>query len=160
MKKTVITFIILILSLLFCTIKSTTAEAATQPHLEIEYLSNGDYLETTISNTPNLFSKICVVSATKKITKTKTVQYKNRNGKILWSISIKATFTYNGSSAKCISCSHSTSVSAKTWSIKSISSSKKGNSATAKAIAIHSGNTSKQFTKTVTIKCSKTGIIS
>lgn len=160
MKKTFITVMILAFSLLFCTMKSTVAEASTPSGTEIEYFGDGDYLETTISNTPDLFSMISVNSASKEITKTKTVKYKNSNNKVLWSISIKATFTYDGSSAKCVRYSHSASVYAKTWSIKSITSSKNGNSATARAIAIHSGNDSKQFTKTITIKCSKTGVIS
>ena len=99
-------------------------------------------------------------SADKQITKTKTAYYKNKSGAVLWSVSIKATFSYNGTSSKCISCSPSASAPAKSWSIKSLSSSKKGNSASAKVVAVHATNVSQQYTKTVTIHCSKTGVIS
>lgn len=99
-------------------------------------------------------------SADKQITKTKTAYYKNKSGAVLWSVSIKATFSYNGTSSKCISCSPSASAPAKSWSIKSLSSSTKGNSASAKVVAVHATNVSQQYTKTVTIHCSKTGVIS
>ena len=89
-----------------------------------------------------------------------TAYYKNKSGAVLWSVSIKATFSYNGTSSKCISCSPSASAPAKSWSIKSLSSSTKGNSASAKVVAVHATNVSQQYTKTVTIHCSKTGVIS
>ena len=124
-------------------------------------LENGDYLETTILDAPTIPSGVSFFSTAKTITKTKITKYKNKSGSVLWSVSIRATFTYNGSTAKCTSCSHSTTCPAKTWKIKSVSSSKSGNSATAKATATHSyNNISRDFTKSVTISCSKNGTVS
>ena len=78
-------------------------------------LEDGDYLETTILDAPTIPSSVSLFSTSKTITKTKITKYKNSNGTVLWSVSIKATFTYNGSTAKCTSCSHSTTCPTKTW---------------------------------------------
>ncbi len=137
----------------------TTFNAPSQT--ETVPLEDGDYLETTILDAPTFPSGVSPFSTTKTITKTKITKYKNKSGSVLWSVSIRATFTYNGSTAKCTSCSHSTTCPAKTWKIKSVSSSKSGNSATAKATATHSSNSiSRDFTKSVTISCSKNGTVS
>ena len=96
------------------------------------------------------------------ITKKKTTQFKNSSGTVLWSVSITATFTYDGSTSKCTSCTPSAKAYASTWSIRSVTSSKSGNSATATAVARQTdatGNTY-DYTKSVTIKCSATGVVS
>ena len=93
--------------------------------------------------------------------KTKTTYMRDSSGTVLWSVSITATFTYDGTTSRCISCSPSANAPATTWSIKSISSSKSGNSATAYATATHtSPSSSKDFTQSVTISCSKNGTVS
>lgn len=95
------------------------------------------------------------------ITKTKTTYMRDSSGTVLWSVSITATFTYDGTTSRCISCSPNASAPATTWSIKSVSSSKSGNSATAYATATHtSPSSSKDFTQSVTISCSKNGTVS
>lgn len=100
-------------------------------------------------------------STNKTITKTKTSKIRAKDGTLLWSVSIKATFTYNGTTSKCTSYSHSASAPAKSWKIKSVSSSKKGNSTTAVGVATHSDNSgSRDFTRSITIKCSKNGVVS
>ena len=130
---------------------------------EIEMLEDGYYLETVIEDEPNLNTGYSTYSTTKYITKTKTTYYKNSSGSVLWSVGVKATFSYNGSTAKCTSCSCITTCPASTWSIKSSSSSKYGSAAAATATAVHinkaTGKT-ESFTKTVTIKCSPTGVVS
>ena len=126
---------------------------------QIIYLENGDYLETKIQSeqTKLPLSEISLFTrSTKQITKTKTSTYKSASGKSMWSVSITGTFTYNGSSAKCVSCSHSS----KTYTTKSISSSKKDNSATANVVAVHTVNGSNSIKRYVTITCSKNGTIS
>ena len=110
---------------------------------QIIYLENGDYLETKIQSeqTKLPLSEISLFTrSTKQITKTKTSTYKSASGKSMWSVSITGTFTYNGSSAKCVSCSHSSKTYTTNWTIKSISSSKKDNSATANVVAVHTVN--------------------
>lgn len=142
---------------------ATTAEASSyaSPNAEIILLEHGDYLETTISDVPTPFSGFSVFSTASTVTKKKTTYYKDKNGTILWSVAITATFTYDGTTSKCTSCSHSTTCPSPTWKIKSASSSKSGNSATATATATHFiGAASDDFTKSVTITCSKNGIVS
>ena len=71
--------------------------------ISIEYLENGYYYETIISTDKNVLP----ASTTKYITKTKTTNLKNQAGVTQWSVSIKATFSYDGNSAKCTSCTPS-----------------------------------------------------
>lgn len=148
-----------IISLISCLIFSVTASATTvnDYNRTIEYLDNGDYIETIISD-DETDSEISLFS-TKSITKTS--YYKNSSGTVLWSVAIKATFSYNGKSATCTSCSHITTAPANNWSIKSASHSKSGNTATAKATATHKTRAgSSNHTISVTIKCSPTGVVS
>lgn len=154
MKKT---FIIVLLSLfLTCTFcLSANAYSISAQVVSVDYLANGDYIETVIEDSP-------APSITKgTITKTKTRYYKNSSGVVLWSVSIHATFTYNGVSSTCTSCSHSTTSPGVYWSIKSASSSRSGNSATAYATATYQTSTiSYDYDMSVTIYCSPYGIIS
>lgn len=153
MKK--LTAILLSLALFFLTISNgqTAAAAAIQNE-------DGCYWETVIQDVP-LLPTATTASATKTITRTKTSYYKNNNGVVLWSVAVTGTFSYNGSTSKCTSCSHKATAIATAWSIKSSSSSRSGNSATANAIATYrNGILSRDYSKSVTIKCSKDGIVS
>lgn len=126
---------------------------------EIVYLEEGYYIETTIEDVP--LYNIISPQSTNTIRKTKTAKYKNKSGTILWSVSITATFSYNGTSSQCTQYYHSASAPATTWSIKSVSSYKNGNSATAIATATHTnGSQSQDITDSVTIQCSKDGVVS
>lgn len=128
-----------------------------------DYIPNNISMYTLLSTNSNLgtVKNLSASKNNKTITKTKTSKIRSKNGTVLWSVSIKATFTYNGTTSKCISYSHSASAPAKSWSIKSVSSSKKENSATAVAIATHSDAVgSKDFKQSITIKCSKNGVVS
>lgn len=159
MRKTVSLGVII--SLISCLLFSVTASATTvnDYNRTIEYLDNGDYIETIISD-DETDSEISLFS-TKSITKTKTSYFKNTIGTVLWSVAIKATFSYNGKSATCTSCSHITTAPASNWSIKSASHSKSGNTATAKATATYKKSSgSSDYFRSVTIKCSPTGVVS
>ena len=159
MKKTI--SITLITALISCIFLSIPVSATTADNTErtIEYLDNGDYIETIITD-DTLDSGISLY-ATNTITKTKTKYYKNSSGTVLWSVSIKATFSYNGSTSTCTSCSHSTTSPGASWYIKTSSHSKSGNTATAKATATHTTiSGSADYTRSVTIKCSATGVVS
>jgi len=158
------TAILLTLIIAVLSTGSISASAAIVPPVtqtQIEYLDNGDYVETVISDVPTDNATISVFSTTKTITKTKTTYYKNSSGAVMWYIRITATFTYNGSTSKCTSCSHSASAPGTYWSIKSVSSSKSGNSATAKAVATYkTGLITHDYSASVTIKCSANGTVS
>ena len=123
----------------------------------IETLANGYYIETSIS-----IDNVDTASSTRGTkTATKTRSYKNSSGDVMWSASITGTFSYNGNSATCTSCSHSATAYGSTWSIKSVSSSRSGNSATTYATAIHHMATiNVEHSMSVTISCSADGTIS
>ncbi|MCH5300490.1 MAG: hypothetical protein J1E56_04150 [Ruminococcus sp.] len=158
MKALLLTFIVAAFAV--GNIPANAIEIPKDTLIEIEYLENGDYIETVISNETN-DNATCPLATTKTITKSKTKYYKNSAGTVLWSVTIKGTFTYDGSTSKCTSCSHSASAPASNWSIKSISSSKSGNSATAKCVATYKGAIiSTDYSMSVTITCSANGTIS
>ena len=92
----------------------------------------------------------------------KTIYCKNSAGKTMWSLTVKGTFTYNGSTSSCTSASASTSITDATWKITNKSSSKSGNTAkaTATAICYLNGNPINSATKTVSLKCSASGKLS
>lgn len=127
----------------------------------IELLDNGYYYETTITDAEPTDTPVSRGS-NNYTTKTKTTQLKNSSGTVLWSVSITATFYYNGTIAQCTTCTPSAKAYASTWSIKSVTSSKSGNSATATAIATQTGaaGTTQNIPKSVTITCSPKGIVS
>lgn len=121
------------------------------------------YIETVITETPvSPHSGILTTQATEKyITKTKTKKMRDSNGAVLWEVSITATFSYNGTTSKCTSCSHKATSYHPSWSIKSVSSSRSGNTATATATAAYSdGSTTHNYTESVTISCDKNGNVS
>ena len=152
MKKIISVLTLLtILITAFCLPINASADTITS----IEYLDNGDYIETVIEDTG-----ISPLAST-TVNKTKTSYYKNSSGTVLWSVSITATFTYNGTTSSCTSCYHSTTAPSSSWTIKSASHRKAGNTATATATATYTGATGSQdYTRSVTIQCSKDGVIS
>lgn len=162
MKK--FTVLCLTFIMAFAALGSISANATTSPkgtQIQIEYLENGDYTETVINDELPDNVVISPFATTKTITKSKTTYYKNSAGTVLWSVTIKGTFTYNGSTSKCTSCSHSTTAPSSAWSIKSALHSKSGNTATARATATQTTSTgTKDFSMSVTIKCSANGTVS
>ena len=89
---------VMMVAVLMITGKADAATIAQGQHT-IEHLDNGDYIETVI-NDAGMKAALSLQSADKQITKTKTAYYKNKSGAVLWSVSIKATFSYNGTSSK------------------------------------------------------------
>ncbi len=152
--------ITLIIAVICCTVLSLSVGAASENYsvVDIECLNNGDYIETVISDIDEQVVP-SVGRASKSITKTR--YYKNSEGTVLWSVSITGTFTYNGTTSTCTSCSHKTTSPASAWSITSSSHSKSGNTATARATATYeTATTSKDYQMSISIKCSASGTIS
>lgn len=163
MKQFISTLIITaFITFLLGGINTNASTIARNSQLYMDELDNGDYFETIIMDVPSDNPLISTLSTSKTITKTKTTYYKNSKGTILWSVSIKATFTYNGTTSKCTSCSHSTTAPSPSWAIKKSSSSKSKNSATANATAVRTATNGDTNTvsKSVTIKCSPNGTVS
>ena len=89
-------FVTLFICFSFSILSRKSQAASFTSSKQIYLLENGDYLETIITGTPAFSNNISYLSSSKSITKTKTSKYKSKNGLTLWSVSIKATFTYNG----------------------------------------------------------------
>ena len=87
---------------------------------------------------------------------------KNSSGTTLWSVSIKATYSFDGTSATCTSCTPSAKSYNSAWTIQSVKSSKSGNSATATAVARYTGlfGITEDYTKSVTMTCNANGEVS
>lgn len=138
---------------------STSVNASEQLLTEVEHLENGDYIEILLEydSTP----AITLSSSSKTISGSKTVRYKSGNT-TLWTLKVKGSFSYNGSSSKCTSSSVSTTSPGKTWYISKSSASKSKNSATAKTTAQRkvSGIVLQTVTRSVTLTCSKSGKLS
>lgn len=162
MKKTIHIFFIISLAFIAIYLNKTLTYAATTSQTEIIPLENGNYLEVIISDTISTYSTSHISSSNvKNITKTKTTNYKNKDNVILWFVSIQATFSYDGSTAKCIDYSHNANSFSPSWSIKTVTSSKNGNTATAIATATYSSDIfSRNYTNSVTISCDQNGIVS
>lgn len=136
---------------MFCTPVGAVS-ASKETKTTIEYLDNGDYIETIISEES-------LTRGTKTASKTKN--YKNDNGEVMWSVTVRGTYTYDGVVALCTSCTHSTSTSSSVWTIKSSSSSRSGNTATANATAtLKAGFISKDYSMSVKLSCSPDGTLS
>ena len=127
---------------------------ALEENYNTTYYENGYYYEISISVTNS------VARSAKE--GSKTIYFKNSAGKTMWSLTVKGTFTYNGSTSSCTSASASTSITDATWKITNKSSSKSGNTAkaTATAICYLNGNPINSATKTVSLKCSVSGKLS
>src|SRR5699024_1067598 len=100
---------------------STSVYASEQLLTEVEHLENSDYIEILLEydSTP----AITLSSSSKTISGSKTVRYKSGNT-TLWTLKVKGSFSYNGSSSKCTSSSVSTTSPGKTWYISKSSASK------------------------------------
>lgn len=155
MKKTFI--ISLVIMLIYCTIFSLPVNAADsieKKETTIQFLDNGDYIETTI-----IYYKTDSRAATKS--GSKTASYTESDGDVMWTVTVNGTFTYNGTTSSCTSVSRSTTAPGANWSIKSSSCSKSGNCATATATATHKGVLiSKDYSMTANLYCSPYGILS
>lgn len=155
MKK-VLPFILMIA--LLAAMQTTFACAATMP-AEIEYLPDGSSFVTVIEDVhPSGIQPL----SSKTATKTKTTYYKNAAGDVMWWVRVTGTFTYGNGTSKCISAKGSAASENSTWKVSNISDSKSGNTASAKATGTHysQGMVSSTKTKTVTLKCSSTGVFS
>lgn len=162
-KKNLFTKLILCV-ICVCTLNLANFVSASAEEINgvsIEYLENGDYIETYILDTAieeNNATPV-ILSQEKTITKTKVKTYKNSAGKVMWSLSVEGTFSYNGKTSKCMKALHHTQVVSKNWTVQNPQSYKSGNTATAKAQFLRK-DTAGQVNATITLQCSATGKIS
>lgn len=130
------------------------AEASQTVATEIEYLSDGGYIETVISES------VSRASGTK--TGTKVKRYVDSDGNEEWVIRLEGTFSYNGTSATCTNAVCNVTVSASNWYVVNKSASKNGAVASAsvtmgqKVLGVTVAKPSYQLTLT----CDKNGNLS
>lgn len=93
---------------------------------------------------------------------TKTVNYRNAAGNIVWSVSVHGNFTYNGSTSSCTSSTVSTTCPSNLWKIISKSARKSGSSAIGEATAklYYNGILKQTLTREVRLTCSESGTLS
>jgi cell division protein FtsL len=119
------------------------------------------YVNTIITEFDSITSDNADMTRSTK-TASKTTYFKDSNQNVLWYVTITATFTYDGTTSSCISCSHDAGSNNSHWSIKSCTSSMSGNSATATAVATQTllFGITHDYTGSVTIYCAPDGTIS
>lgn len=104
----------------------------------VEYLDDGDYIETVIAVLPSeeaLGDASVNTANTYQLTATKTAAYKNSSGETLWSVSVTGTFVYSkGVSVSCTAATATSQSYSSAWKVGTASASYSGNSATGKAV--------------------------
>ncbi len=92
----------------------------------------------------------------------KTATYVDSDNVVQWTATLKATFTYTGSSATCTNSSITYTVSDSSWKITEATATKSGNKATGDVTAkkYFLGIPTKTVDKTITITCSANGTLS
>lgn len=155
MKKFKILFIVAIFTASFLPAQ-ISAKVMPNENVTIEYLENGDYVETIITTTDTVTSR----AAASKVG-TKNAFYKNANGEIMWSVSINASFTYNGSTATCTNSWVTTTCPSKFWKVSDAIALSGGNSATAYATGkrYQNGLVIQTLYSKVTLNCSANGTL-
>lgn len=124
-------------------------------------LENGDSIVVELT-APVHNNAISTYSTLKTTSGSKTVTYLTSKKKVLWSFTLSANFTYNGSNAVCTSASTSNQVNDSAWKLSDITLSRSYNVAKASV-------TAKEYflfvpfntvTENLQLKCSATGTLS
>ena len=115
---------------------------------------------TIMASTSQTTSKALSSSSTKTASKTST--YKNNSGKTLWSVTVTGSFTYNGSTSKCIRSTVSTTCPDRNWKIIKSFANKTDStaSATVSTAQYLNGIHMRTINRTIKLTCSKTGKLS
>ena len=93
-------------------------------------------------------------------TGTNTIVIVDTSDNPLWSLSITATFIYDGTMSQCVACSHQTTSYNALWTTKSSSCGHSGNHATASATVTWTSPTGPyDYNYSVTISCTPAGVI-
>ena len=127
---------------------------AAQTQQEIEYLDDGSYIVTTITESPS--------RAGNTKTGTKTDHYYNSDSELQWTMTVTGTFSYDGSTSTCTNVTGSTSITNTKWYVVSESTSRNGNTATYDATMGYKvlGITINKEVRTLNLSCDKNGNLS
>lgn len=109
MKKLLIGF-----SVLICIISNFNSVSAQGMNSEIvsfkEINAEGYLIETIVETSQTAMRSTSIKGS-------KTINYKDTKGNILWSVKVNGTFTYNGKTAKCVSSTMSTKCTVRNWKL-------------------------------------------
>lgn len=158
MKKIVTILSVISVLILVVSGNSLTVNASNKNFHEVsrvvEQTEDGYTIETVI------IEELTTTRASTK-TGTKKVSYYNGN-RLLWSVSVTGTFTYDNSTAKATKSVVTTAVNDSNWKITSKSSSYSGNTAIAKAVGTRyaSGISVQTVSREVKLSCSSSGGLS
>ena len=154
MKRIIATILSLIM-ILSISIPSK-AQVPFTTNSEAEYLGNGLYGIVTYETSDDIST---YATSTKTTSKKYTIQ--NADGENLARFTLKATFSYDGTTSKCTSSSYTTEVFKDSWSFSEASATKSGNTATGsfKAKCVVLFITTQTVEKTITLTCDKNGNI-
>lgn len=136
-----------------------TAFAYDDDSVIIDRDEDGYYYETIIEYAPESIASVGLNTAKSTRTGTKTVNYRNSAGDIMWYVKVSGKFTYGNGSSSCTSSSVTAASKDSNWTITGKSASKSGSKAKASATANHTKG-GEVITKTVTLTCSSSGKLS
>ena len=122
-----------------------------------EKISDNLYCITDITETP--LPKVNYFSSTKTKHGSKTLRYENSAGETLWTLELRATFSYTGTSSTCTNASVSSTVPSSNWSITNKRSWTSGSTGYASATIKHSVSSVivDSFSRTISLTCSNNG---
>lgn len=150
----------LTLLLLFALVPTSVSAAVPQTEdtriVTVTPVPEGGYMLNIVEQEP-VQANARARAMTKGISATKTAYYVGSDGTLFWHVRIQGSFSYNGSSATCISATGSYAIYHSAVTKKEFSPSRSGNSASCYVKMACYGYTTK---KTVTVTCSATGQIS
>lgn len=153
MKKLFILFSMMLCSVLYYT--NTFANVIDNSSVYSEttdFYDDGYIVVEIVTNDSN---NIASYSTSKSKTATKKISYYTSSNKLLWTVHLSGTFSYNGSSSSCTKASCSISNLDSNWSVKSKSATKSKNTAHAKVTMHQKGGG--DLSKELTLTCDKNG---
>ncbi len=144
------------------------AEAAvsgdTSDNSKITYFEDGSYLVTTITDEEGSKkpSGVQTFATSTTVTKSKTANYYNADGKVMWYLKVTGSFTYNGTTSKCNSAAVTAESNVSTWKLSKRSAARGESTAYASATAKQymAGVVIKTISDIVSLHCSPTGVFS
>ena len=144
----------MLLVVLLLTLIPVRAEAAQTVDSQIEYLPDGGYIETVITES------VSRASGTK--TGSKLQRRVDSDGNEEWAIRLQGTFSYNGTAAACTNAVCTVTVSADNWYVVSKSAGKSGATASAEVTMGRKvlGITVSKPEYSLTLTCDKNGNLS
>ena len=155
MKKQINILMTILLLFLLLNINVSAASAPVS-HENIIVLENGEYIVETITE------EAVLNRATNTKSGQKNMKHYSSDNELLWSATLKGTFTYTGSRATCTASSITYTIYDDNWKITSAVASKSGNTAkgdvTAKRYVL--GIPTKTVERTITLTCSSSGVLS